>query len=605
MTIGTKISDSIEKHYKKILAVFFVFYMIYLLASFFPFENGTVDTSCLNSPLLQEYYATHFESSINSARFLMASFRLWGYDPYHLAGYPAELDLSLSNHAAILFNFLFGWIFGPVLSFNLAIFLSLLILPILAFYSAKNYNIRRISPLFFFILSIFSIIEFSKIGDFICAGMYGFVLAVFLSFYTSSLFFKYISTKNSKDLAKLAVFGAISFFVHPFSSIMCLALCGPVFLFHLKEISPKEMYKLALCLAAIIAANLIWLLPLMKFYNLMLSPYPFHQTYLTLIFFRLKTSLFFALIMSLFLLFVYCSLKNKSYRFLGTISSSFAILFAISFFGSQTGLPISLFPERFVIPLVLLSVFAASTMIKDKLENRSLLLVLLIFFLLVILMPKPFDLNCGYQNPAASSILEFIRTNTSENARMHVQESWPTNNPFPYFNSQFSAIIPVNTSRQILAAPYSYPNTEFKFTQFMDEGIFGQNLTDISEERFDEYMELYNIKYFLVFSESAKAFFDKNDGFKKVFSSGKYAIYDYINSDESFCYKCNATVKAGYDRLAVENALSNVTILKYHYIYTLKIKPDDLIIKPVQLLDDPVPFIMVENKNCSSFTIYN
>ena len=45
--------------------------------------------------------------------------------------------------------------------------------------------------------------------------------------------------------------------------------------------------------------------------------------------------------------------------------------------------------------------------------------------------------------------------------------------------------------------------------------------------------------------------------------------------------------------------------LKYHYIDTLKISPGTLSITPVILMDDPVPFIRIENGDCDEFTIYN
>ena len=55
----------------------------------------------------------------------------------------------------------------------------------------------------------------------------------------------------------------------------------------------------------------------------------------------------------------------------------------------------------------------------------------------------------------------------------------------------------------------------------------------------------------------------------------------------------------------MENAPSGITILKYHYLDTLRIEPESLKLEPVWLMEDPIPFIKVENGNCSAFSIHN
>ncbi len=144
-----------------------------------------------------------------------------------------------------------------------------------------------------------------------------------------------------------------------------------------------------------------------------------------------------------------------------------------------------------------------------------------------------------------------------------------------------------------------------QFTQFTDDTLFGKNLNEISDSTLKDYLELYNIKYFLVFSDSGKAFFGKNPSFRCVFEVGNFAIYDYLDSDQSYCYGCEADIKADYDTIVVKNVTSNTTILKYHYIDTLKIEPASIKMKPIRILDDPNPFILVENGDHSEFRIYN
>ena len=49
-----------------------------------------------------------------------------------------------------------------------------------------------------------------------------------------------------------------------------------------------------------------------------------------------------------------------------------------------------------------------------------------------------------------------------------------------------------------------------------------------------------------------------------------------------------------YDRVRIENASVGRLVVKTHWIDTFKAEPD-VPLSPVYLLDDPVPFIAVDN----------
>ncbi|MEM2955978.1 MAG: hypothetical protein QW041_00120 [Candidatus Pacearchaeota archaeon] len=604
-----KIIKVIEIYYRIIFIAFFILYLLCIFFSFFSVNARLdhIELGCIDKPLIHDDYATHFASSINSVHFFMTKFRLWGYDPYHSAGYPSGIILSMSNHWAILFNILFGWILGDILAFKIAVFLALSILPILALYSAKNYGFGKINSLAFSIVSMAFVFGLNESKKMIVYGMYGYLLSVFLSFFVSSIFLRYINTQKNIDWIKFTLLGAFAFFVHPFSAIICTILCTPIFILNIKKISIKTLIKIILSIVMIILINLIWLLPTIQFKDYITEPYPYYTTYDSLTRFMQNTAIPLIIIFILFFVFLYSSLKNKKFFLAIVFLFTFIILFVISFFGSQIGMPTNLFPGRFILPLVLLCLLSISSLIQKALERNNLILLIIFIILLVSFAPSPMKIICGYDNQEseANKILDFIKMNTSENARIHVQDSRNS----PYFGSHFTALIPLATKKQILAAPFSSTSSKSDFTQFVDDQIFNKNLTGtvnvISQKNLSDYLEIYNVKYFLIYSDNARKFFESNNRMEKVFDSGRFAIYSYLDSDESFCYRCNATVKADYDIIEVENAPLGNVILKYHYIDTLKIKPESLKIKPIKLLDDPMPFIMIENNNESRFVIYN
>lgn len=589
--------QAIRKHYKKIIFLFFLIYLADTTSKFF-------DSCCLNSPIIQDDYAFHFVDAVESASYFKAHYRIWGYNPYYLAGYPSGIFLAIDNHWALLFMFVLGGLLPPALVFNLSIFFSYLILPLLVICTAKNFKMGKTGSLFFFILSIFLISGFPEARAFFINGSYAFVMATYLSFYILSLLFKYLNQKNLWNLSMLTIIGSFAFFIHPLSSVISLVLGLPFFVLYFNKIRLKDIYRLIISALIIFLASFLWISPWIRFSRLLL-PHgwaAYHETYPRLILDTLLKNWPFTVLLALFLFFVWKPYKSKSHKFAGAIFGSYLIFFIFSFFGTQIGLS-DIQPDRFIIPLALLSVFSISLIAESQMMNRNTLFLLFFSLCLILLLSYPPEkFVCGYQKfPEAEKILDFIKTNISGKARLHVEDS----EKHPYFFSHFTAMIPQLTSKEILAGPFILPPTKFRFTQYADERLFGKNLDDISYDELDKYLELYNVKYFLVFSESAYIYFDRNPKFKKIFSAGRFSIYEYSDSDENFCYKSRADVEATYDKIFVRNATSRVTILKYHYINTLRIKPETLPRRPIKLLDDPVPFILVKNGDYRDFLIYN
>lgn len=591
-----KLTSFIERHYGKIaFIIYIIFYFIYIITRFTP--------NCLQHPIIQIDYTWHFVDMVTASHFFEEDNRIWGYNPYHSAGTTVGIVLAISNHWALLFSILLGRLFAPALIFNLSILIGLLLLPILAIFTAQNFEFKKPNSLLFFVLSIFFLRGHHMPTSFLYYGLYGFVLGTFLSLFTASLFFRYMHYKTRKNLVLLTFFASLTFFVHPLSFIICLLLFGPLGIFHFRQFRITDWCKL-LCSASIVfLVNLIWIIPQIRFADYLEGTWHFFQSdaqFAT----SMLTDPHFSIIVVLFL-FSLINLIQKERAFAASIFSSFVLLAILSFFGTQIGFS-DLEPGRFAVPLILLALLNIAKIFDFERINHGLLLLMLV--VLVMFATPQFELTCAYPDEAYQ-LLDFIKTNTSENSRIHVEDGVSQ-----YFNSHFTSYIPYATSRQVLAAEYLYPTEAFMFPQFIDDTIFGKNLNNISDSEFASYLELYNVRYFLVYSKKAHERFDARKNFKKMFSVNDltdktdpdtFSLYEYMDANESFCYKCDADVHADYDIIQVANATSNVTILKYHYYDTLKIAPETIKIKAINLLDDPIPFILVENRNYTNFTIFN
>ncbi|MFA4888464.1 MAG: hypothetical protein WC628_02665 [Candidatus Omnitrophota bacterium] len=596
--------EFIKRHYRLIVILSLAGYFFYAAENFFLSKTAPFfDRGFFNYPLLQDDYAMHFTHAHEAALFFKTHLRLWGYSPYHCAGFLTGVFESLSNNWAFLIMLIFGALGKPEFIFNLAIFSSYLVYPIAAFFIARNFNLGKINSLFFLIFSLFLVMGFRKAADlanFSSYGMYGFPLAVNLSFWAASCFYKYIQDKTNKNLIGLTITGCFAVFVHPLSFIICLALTLPILLAYFHRLKLKDIYKIAASAFIVMAINLLWIAPFIEFSYLKGPAANYFQTDWQS-FWRLFAKQPSFVLLILFLISVFQSYRYKERRLIVCLLSSWCLFFVVSFFGTQIGLG-NIQPYRFVLPLSLLSLLLTCGIAETQLKKKDFIFILLLILLAVFLNSRPKKYDFGFRRyPAANEILQFIKEHTSPGARIHVQDS----SSDPYFGSHFTALIPYYTGREIVAAPCPFPQDKFTFAQFVDGNIFQKELNNLSEQELAKYMELYNIKYFLVFSQQAHEYFSKNMKFKKVFSRAEFGIYEYAGASDSYCYQCQAIVEAGYDSIKVKNAFAKKTILKYHYLSTLKIKPENLIIQPIKLMDDPIPFIMVENGDCHDFTIYN
>ena len=198
---------------------------------------------------------------------------------------------------------------NPALVFNSSVYLALALLPLLALLAAINYDFGRINSLVFVVLST-SYIFIGPPKYWIQYGMYGFILSIFLSFYVSSLFYRYLNTKSKSVLIKLTLFGSLTFFVHPLSLFICLGLCGPIYIYSFSKFDSKDYARLFFCSLIILLVNLPWILPSIHFSDFIVTQFIYFQTHMGLF---LKPSAILSFI--LFLFFLYQVYQGRRIQF--------------------------------------------------------------------------------------------------------------------------------------------------------------------------------------------------------------------------------------------------------------------------------------------------
>ncbi len=165
--------------------------------------------------------------------------------------------------------------------------------------------------------------------------------------------------------------------------------------------------------------------------------------------------------------------------------------------------------------------------------------------------------------------------------------------PFPDTNP--SPLLPLLVPRQYIGGPYLYTHLVTNFTQVGDASAFGQDAWMMAPERLLDYVHMYNIKWAVLWSVPMLRLAGALPNlFEWKATFGHWRVFQ-LNRKGNWAISGYAEVSAKPDRLEVHAARpgnSGTLILSYHWLPTLQ---SSVPLEPLQVADDPAPFIAVPN----------
>jgi hypothetical protein len=168
-----------------------------------------------------------------------------------------------------------------------------------------------------------------------------------------------------------------------------------------------------------------------------------------------------------------------------------------------------------------------------------------------------------------------------------VSDNWPLSTVLPYF-----------INGQMLSGPL--PDTAAVINGWANVGSeisFGRKTEELDSAKLKDYLMLYNVQYVVCSGLLAdKMALLKDDYYERIRFGN--AIRIFAAKPDQLNWLIDSTndvrVSAGPNRIKIENAPLGIFILKYHYWRTLY-SSGNTRISPVSLMEDPVPFIRVDN----------
>jgi hypothetical protein len=590
-------------------------------------------------PIAFDDYALQFYYGQLGSRFLREGGVTYGYDPSFMAGYPKSPIYYPSSKPYELSLYLFSG-FDPGAVFNWTVFSMLALLPFLMYGAATNFGASPGERLAVVALSLvphhlFPMVDFYSIME--AAGMVPFIFACFLSVFVVSLMYRFLSTGGRRAGVALLATAPLLYLSH-LTAVFISALPIAVIYFAKFRAAPLRRHLwLWLVLVAIVAANWHWIqgyllfshyADLRDFYTREgMEQFAPAQGWLAVFSVSVLEPRIVSLAPALFgPIGLYLWWRDRQIEKLAIFSLQILFLFFVCFHGIQLGLS-AIAPGRMTLPLALYLIFPAAHAMavvgsKAALRIRRLPLpgrggeisvaaaAALVLAIGVAGMQgkffRPFTLvgleeREGFTKQGMA-LIEWLRDNTDSKGRILHEET--NRKSHRYYGSHMPAWIPLYAGRELAGGPAPHALLQHNFLRFIAGTFRDEPLRRTDAKTLASYLSLYNVRWVLAWKPSTKRRLTRLPFTELMGTFDKFSLFR-IEIPPSYFLRGGGRVELDGSRIRLLDVTpeDGVVAIKYHWLETLRSDPPRPI-EPLYMLDDPVPFISVEDPP-KELVIYN
>ena len=362
--------------------------LFHFVKVFFLFKN--IDFSS-PFPILNQNYALYYARALRAHEFLTHAARMWGYDPFEMAGYISGVYQSVGSY---FFN-LIAHLFYPLLSIGKTLLLiemgGFLTAPFFLFWAARNFGGDKtqswmafgVAALMSWVVDFFSAVILES-------SLFGFQISVFVGLWQVSLLWKWMKQGGWQTWGLLTLVTACLFQIHPASLVTVFVPNMVITMMCFRSLDFRRQAAISISVILVFLSNWYWIHPFLSFSDWWgTAPYfpsmgwrgilyminPLRSgTILSIQFFSMLILIFFAA-NTLFA-------ERSGFSEKKTIFLTWAAwLIAIAFFGSAIPWIKKIQPARYYLALAsvtyLLSGFSMSTACRQKGTQKTILILFL------------------------------------------------------------------------------------------------------------------------------------------------------------------------------------------------------------------------------------
>lgn len=581
-------------------------------------------------PVIEQDWGLHFHHLNSLDELWRGDRRLWGYNPFFMAGYPSNTiqDLSIK-----LFELLSLLLSAPglnlTLAFKLTVVVTMAAIPWMIFFAARmlfdEEPAQRLAPpLAAFLGTAYWWNSLPR--EMFFYGVLGFPPACYLSLLGLALFCRMSKAERPFTAAHTLWLVVVAAIVPlHFQATLVIALPIAAFLLvHRKSLDPRALFWLAGGALASVLVNLAWLLPAIthrgdEVSSTIVAQLPLFSSTDPLTFIKdyaspsgywtFRTSAWEKGLRWTLLILGWMGvaklLRDGRKDLALVIGIAAGTLFAVAYFGSFIPILKGWQPLRFKVGYDLYLVLAASYLISTWKSSRAegsgqiLIPILLLgggmaFFVNLAQTESTKSMTLRTElSPEVKAIVEWIRTETPTEGRLLFEESGDETG-FVYDGMYLSAFIPYWTGRQLIGGPINLYNDRHHFAEFHSGMLFKSNIAGFTDNEIRDYLRAYNVGAVVAFHPRS---------IQRLLSVPGLISLDHrigdihlmkVNQPLTWVLQGKGNIEAGLNRIRVFNIAGDEVLLKYHWTEGL-ISDPPATIRPEKILDDPIPFIRIVN----------
>jgi len=586
--------------------------------------------------IYEDDFSYHYGDVLDKIAYIKEFGKIWAYNPFVRAGSISSVINTIDSNGWFLFCF--SLFFLPVeISFKLYFILGILMVPILCYKTARNFDITQGVSLLCSLMGTL-LMHVSIMVNFLNYGSCSFVFASYISILTLSYFYCFCLRGKLKDLICFTLLLIWALWIHGFTVVI---LCVPLlicYVLYFRRMGWLLHLNLLISLLLTGLANILWLYPLIDFLDhavkntasifystdSLIEPL---ETYLfrnnrfnsnLLKVFRKEEWVDIILLLSA-LLGMYLWNKNRERLKAALFFGAFVCFFLLSYYGSFFEIT-RITPMRFLITLNIFLIFPSAVAVHflyrfflgDKSHKVKIASSAVLVYLLIALLATPYnhifikkDFRQTYKVPEQfHQLVLWIKKNTSKEGRILIENSC-FESRHQYYGTHLPSLLPEWTDREYIGNYNSYGPTKDNFVSYNAGKLFRNPVGTYSQAVLRSYLDLYNIRWIVYWSK----------GSKKVFNP-KYKYYTYltridkfhicrVERNPTFFIKGDGSVSARQNEIHLQNVkpVGGEVILSYHWMKHLKTDPPRKI-ERVFLMNDPIGFIKIKDPP-PSIVVYN
>lgn len=568
-------------------------------------------------PIINIDWCSQYYWSYAARKFFESGRRLFGFDPYYMAGYP--LDFIFNSSLPVQLANIILWPLPLGLIIKWFFFLSFLAVPFIFYYAARNFELSPKAGL----VSASLAVSYFWLGEDALFGNWGMISGAFLlNFFllAASGFYRYLKRQDRRSFILFVILLTLSALIHKtFIILIGLPFLILTLIFGAR-MGSKAWFGIAAAVIFAYLVNSFWLVPFLHFLpNKIEDPNTtFFQNIDFLRFFKdLVPSPYPGVALGRLVILIpalggiYWMARRKETRDLFWFSAlSAAAFFVFVYFGSEITVLRNLQPYRYLTALFFLLTPAAGIALEKLSEaaaarSKALAKTLpWIFFagLLGLQLVPSFRLFYAI-TPLTSQwpgkvlqLKAWLEKNTDLSGRIMMEDinKWE-GKLVPYGASRFVGILPGLMPRYLVGGPLPNAFIRHHYASFHDGYFLNKRISGYNDQELREKLGVYNIRWAVAWSPEAK---DRLKQFGHARLAAKFDDLEVfeIRAGSNWFLVGSGDLAADYDRIELENLKpeNNLVVLKMHWLDGFRASPECQLFR-YGFGGDPIGFIGLKN----------